>query len=78
MPIKKKSKGSQRRRAVEVIIAVPHGANRVKADRLIQDALRQQVPTDVLEHDELVVVQVVHDGNGNGLIPKKLANKKKA
>jgi hypothetical protein len=71
MPTKKKSKTLKPRRAVEIIVPVPHGTRRMKTDQLIQDALRQ-VETEVFEREEVVVVQVVHDGNGNGLITKKI------
>jgi hypothetical protein len=75
MATRKKSKGSEQRSAIEIIVEVPHGTKRVKMDRMIQAALRQ-VPTDILEDEETMVVRIQHDGNGNGLIAKKSPKKK--
>ena len=72
MATRKKSKGSEQRPAIEIIVEVPHGTKRVKGDRMIQAALRQ-VPTDVLEAEEVIVVQIQHDGNG---LSRKTINKK--
>ena len=72
MASRKKSKGSEQRPAIEIIVEVPHGTKRVKVDRMIQAALRQ-VPTDVLEAEEVIVVQIQHDGNG---LSRKTINKK--
>ena len=72
MATRKKSKGSEQRPAIEIIVEVPHGTKRVKVDRMIQAALRQ-VPTDVLEAEEVIVVQIQHDGNG---LSRKTINKK--
>jgi hypothetical protein len=72
MTTRKRSKGSEQRPAIEVIVEVPHGTKRLKMDRMIQAALRQ-VPTDVLEAEEVMVVQVIHDGNG---LHKKTISKK--
>jgi hypothetical protein len=62
MATKKRPKGSQQKPAIEIIVEVPHGTNRAKVDRMIQAAMRQ-VPTAVLHAEELIVLQVQHDGN---------------
>jgi hypothetical protein len=77
MATRKRSKGSEQRPAIEIIVEVPHGTKRVKMDRMIQAALRQ-VPTDVLEAEEAMVVRSIHDGSGprRETITKKLSKRR--
>lgn len=56
MATRKKSKESEQRPAIEIIVKIPHGTKRAKVDKLIGDALRQ-VPTDVFEDGETIVVR---------------------
>jgi hypothetical protein len=46
-------------------------------DQMIRSAL-QEVPTDILEAEQVVVVQVIHDGSGQlgATLPKKPAKKR--
>jgi hypothetical protein len=62
MATRKTPTGSEQKPAIEVIVEVPHGAKRAKVDQLIHTAM-QQVPTDVLEAEETMVVRVQHDGH---------------
>jgi hypothetical protein len=77
MATRKTSRGSEQRPAIEVIVEVPHGTKRTKMDQMIRSAL-QAVPTDVLEAEQVVVVQVIHDGSGQlgATIPKKPSKKR--
>ena len=78
MATRKTSRGSEQRPAIEVIVEVPHGTKRIKMDRMIQAAL-QDVPTDILEAEQVVVVQVIHDGSGpRGATLTKKPSKKRA
>jgi hypothetical protein len=74
MATRKTAKGSEQKPAIEIIVEVPHGTKRAKVDRLIQAALRH-VSTDILEAEEVMVVRVQHDGNGNGLLKKTITKK---
>lgn len=61
MATRKTPKGSEQKPALEVIVEVPHGTKRPRMDRLIQAALRQ-VPTDVFEAGETIVVRTQTKG----------------
>jgi hypothetical protein len=56
MATRKTPKASKQKPAIEVIVEIPRGTKRAKMDRLIHDALRQ-VPTDVFEAGETIVVR---------------------
>jgi hypothetical protein len=62
MATRKRPKRSEQKPAIEIIVEVPEGIKRAKMDQMILAAMRH-VSTDALNAEELIVLQVQHNGN---------------